>query len=173
MSLTMTSDGVDEVIADAVAIGNRATRTAIIPLMKAAWQPVVALEKAGIHDISGALGGSLAARSGKGDYTQRFSVYTPATATVKQVVRRWSKSPRRQHHKFAARALVSGLKRYGVFYGRWVEYGHRIGRGKTPDEIVGQNSASAHFAERAYDAGADTALDTAQEAVLDYILGTN
>jgi hypothetical protein len=154
--LSVVIDGGDAVVQAIADMGKRAARGVVLPAMKGPWQAVAAAERAGVKSISGALAASLRVRSGSGDYPGRYSVYVAATATVKMAIKKWSKSPRRQHHGFAQRAQESGLARYRIFYGLWVEKGHRVVRGGPLDHgghVVG-HVPEHPFAAPAFDSGA-------------------
>lgn len=149
------------------AMGKRASREAILPIMKAAAEPLVGLERGNIRSISGALSSSLKVRSGKGDRPGVVSVYIQPSATAKQLTRIWSASPRKQHHQFAQRASESTHRRYSVFYGHFVESGHKIVR---KGRVVGR-AEPVRFAQRAADAGGDEAGNQIIENILSEILG--
>jgi hypothetical protein len=173
MSLTYTSDLGEVITQWAEGMERRTTRAVILPAMKEAWQPVIGIEQANINSISGTLAMSLKARSGGSDWPGITSVFTPPAATPLQVARKWSKSPKRQHHKFAARALQSSSRRYRVFYGPWVESGHAIKyRNKFGELIDTGKRADPHpFAAPAMEAGSESAMQNAEEAILQIILG--
>jgi hypothetical protein len=53
--------------------------------------------------------------------------------------------------------------RYGLFYWRFREFGHRIGRGPQSEQIVGKKE----FIRPGFDRTVEGALDTIEERVLD------
>jgi hypothetical protein len=175
--LSVSVEGGEVVVQALEDMGKRAARSVIMPAMKAPWGSVAAAERAGVNSISGALAASLRVRSGAGDRPGRYSVYVSATATVKQAVRKWSRSPRKQHHGFALRAQEfadeTGLGRYRIFYGPWVEMGHRLVKGgplRHGGRVVG-HVAPKPFAGPAFEAGAEQAAEEAANAVTDAVLG--
>ncbi len=172
-SPTVTVEGMDALADWVSGMGRRAGRAAILPIMKAAWLPVVAAEQGNIHSISGALAGSIKPRSGAGDYPGRVSVYAPATATTGQVVKAWrSRKARKQQHGFAARASLSGSRYYRVFYAGWVERGHRlVKRVNGALMLVGKGEVDPHpFAAPAVASVGEQAAQTAEDAVLKHII---
>ena len=166
-SISIQMEGAEAVIAWLDQTSKRAARATILPAMKEAWLPVAAAERAGVTDDSGALGASLTVRSGGGDRDGRYSVFIAPTATVKQAVRRWSKSSRAQQHQFAQRAQDIGKNRWRIFYGPMVEMGHKkVLWGRRTEGRV----APHPFAAPAFEQGAEQAAQQASEAVLDQIL---
>lgn len=172
MSLSIQTDGMQAVTDYIETVGRRAARADIIPLMKAPWGSVVSAEKANIQSETGALSRSLKARAGGGDRPGRFSVYTPATATAKQAAQIWGRSSKPQHKQMAARAMESGFARYRIFYGPWVEKGHRLVRRDAHGFKRQIGMVKPHpFAAPAFDSQAEHAVEQAENAVLDMILG--
>lgn len=140
-------------------------REEMIPILKRNFAPIVQAEKANLapHSKSGALEMSIKERAGQRDYPGKFSVFSSTTATVKQIIRKWSRG-RRQQQGWAAGMKARGAKgRKSIFYGRFVEYGHKVrgGHGKTQ---------AVHFAGQAMDALGDAQADAAAEEILEHIL---
>jgi hypothetical protein len=136
--LTCTIDGGQEVSDFIQAMGRRASRAELLPIMLEAMGPVVAAEKGilGPHSKSGALELSLRERAGAGDRPGVISVFSAPTATRKALKAAWGRG-RRQQQGWAA-AIKPGRGRQSVFYGKFVELGHDIVRG---DKIVGHAKA--------------------------------
>ena len=128
--LTVTIDGGQEVSDFIQAMGRRAARAEILPIMLSAMGPVVAVEKGilGPHSKSGALEMSLKARAGSGDRPDTISVFSAPTATRKALKKAWGRG-RKQQQKWAAEVDTSKSGRQSVFYGKYVELGHDLIRG--------------------------------------------
>lgn len=173
MALTSTIEGGKKLCDWFAAVGSRAGRAVILPIMKAAFQPVVDAERGSITSVSGALAGSLSVRSGAGDRKGRISVFSAPSATTKEAVKVWSGSSKRQHHGFAARAAEAGRKRYRIFYGRFVEMGHRrVRRNKERQLYVAGSPIPAHpFAGPAMAARGMEAAETAEYDILKHLFG--
>lgn len=173
MSGTAWVEGGEQLIGWMESMGLRATRTAFLPVMAESFKPVVAAERASsaFEDVSGALRGSLRERSGPGDRPGVISVYSAPTARgkrdLKGLVQRWSVSPRGQHRMLAARLKSEKFKSFRVFYGDFVEAGHRLVRG---EKVIGFVPAHA-FATPAIEAVGSAAADVAAEKMMDIVLG--
>ena len=172
MSNAVRIDGLDRVVDYLTGIGTRASRALVIPILKAAWGPVVAAERAGIKSQSGALAGSLKARAGSGDFQGRFSVFSPPTASAKQAAAMWKRG-RNQQKGFAARALASGKKNYNIFYGGWVNTGHRLVKRDRQGNLytLPGRAEGTHFAQNALAAMGQTAMEEAADIILKELVG--
>ena len=173
MSMRIHIDGWQDLARWFDEMGLRASRATILPIMKSAAEPIVALERAGINSLSGALSMSLKARSGPGDFPGRTSVYISASATPKQLVKVWGRSKKMQHRQFAVAASFSTARQYRVFYAPWVEAGHRIVHRDSSGNLVdrGHRAKAVEFAARAADAGSDQAQETIIADILNAIAG--
>jgi hypothetical protein len=128
--LTVTIDGAEEVSNFIQAMGRRAARAEILPIMLSAMAPVVADEKGtlGPHSKSGALEMSLKARTGSGDRPDTISVFSAPTATRKALKASWGRG-RKQQKMWAENIDMGKRGRQSVFYGKFVELGHDLVRG--------------------------------------------
>ena len=135
LGMTVVVDGADEVSNFIEAMGRRAARAELLPIMLEAMQPVVAAEKGFLadHIQSGALERSLKARAGGGDRPGTISVFSAPTATRAMLRKLWGKG-RAQQRRWAAGSSLIGNGRKSVFYGKFLEKGHDIVRG---GEVVG------------------------------------
>lgn len=155
-----------------LSMERKASRAALLPILTQYLEPMVDREKAFLssHNKSGALSGSLAARSGSGDRPGTISVFSAATATSKELESTWGKSTAQK------RGFVTNIKkktgRRKVFYSDFVEKGHRLvkvnaaGQGRTVGMV-----APIPFAQQAVDSLGDQQAEAAAKAVLDYIVG--
>ena len=164
MSMTVHIDleGFEEVRAYFQGMERRASRALFMPIMLKAFAPIAAAERAGVHSISGALATSLKERAGSGDRAGRISVFSSATATRKQLIGKWGQG-RKQQQGWAARMDPKGGRK-AVFYGKFVEYGHKKG--------LGRSAAPPHpFAAPAIESLGPAAADQAEAGILQEILG--
>lgn len=124
MSVSISGGG--DLINFLEAMGRRAARQELIPLMKSAMAPVVAAEKGFLssHTKSGALTASLKERAGAGDRPGVVSVFSAPTATRKQLRKKWSKG-RFQQQQWASK-IEDGRGRKAVFYAPFLEKGHLL-----------------------------------------------
>ena len=156
-------------------VGKKLARAELVPLMIAALEPVVEMEKGILadHSISGALAGSLQARSGSGDRPDTISVFSAPTATRKNLIAAWSRG-RKQHRGWAMHLASLGKGgRKAVFYGPFVEAGHRIVNRDADGNLAapGGRTAAVHFAAGAMEAIGDKQAEAAADAVLTAIFG--
>ena len=153
-------------------MGRRASRAELLPILKEHFEPVVAAERSilGPHSKSGALLGSLKARSGGGDYPGTMSVFSAPTATRRALKLAWGRG--RAQQKRWAKGIEPGRGRKAVFYGGFVEHGHRIVRRRADGQLVdtGHRARPVHFALGAMEAVGETQAELAAEAILQHIL---
>ena len=117
--------------------------------------------RGGIHSRSGLLASATRLRMGKGDYPGRYSVYVAAMASRG----RFAKATAKAGHKAMSAAAGTGMGRYSVFYGRFVEYGHKIMKN---GQQVGQVPGHA-FAGPGFDATVDATAAAIIEKVSERI----
>jgi hypothetical protein len=169
--LTLTIDGEDHFSAYLEAMGRRMARAEIVPILKEYMKPVVGSEKRILadHTQSGALSMSLKARAGAGDRPEVISVFSAPIATRRQIAAKWSKG-RGQQQKWAAQS--SDLKRRSaVFYGPFVELGHRIVKRNAQGRLAAVGMAKAvHFARGSLPV-LDEQGEAAANAILNFIVG--
>lgn len=138
----------------------RALRDELLPIMIAHLKPITDSEKSylesGGHVISGALVTSLSARSGRGDWKGKISVFSAPTASTKILRETWGKSSRSQHRRWAAELDTN--KRRRVFYGPIVHQGHG-------------NAKPIPFAQQALDSLGEQKAEELGEALMKHILG--
>jgi len=155
-----------------VEMGRRASRAELLPILKEHFEPVVSAERSilGPHSKSGALMGSLKARSGGGDRPGTMSVFSAPTATRRALKLAWS-GGRAQQKRWASN-ITPGRGRKSVFYGGFVEHGHRIVK-RGPDGQLydtGRRTAPVHFALGAMESTGEAQAEKAAQAILQYIL---
>ena len=155
------------------AMDRRMSREEILPILMKHFEPVVAAEKAILapHSKSGALSGSLQARSGGGDRPGTISVFSAPTMTRAKLIKAWS-GGRAQQRGWASRMNKKGRKRR-VFYDVMVEGGHRQVRRLASGQLaeVGSPVAGVHFAAQAMATVGQREADAAAEAIMDHIMG--
>jgi hypothetical protein len=149
-------------------------RAEIIPILKEHFEPVVAAEKRNLadHVKSGALSGSLQARSGGGDRPGVVSVFSAPTMTRAKLIKAWS-GGRAQQQGWAARMKKRGRRRR-VFYDVMVEAGHR--QVKRIDGVlkeIGSPVPGIFFAKKAMMEVGKPQAEAAAEAIMDHIMGIN
>jgi hypothetical protein len=156
-----------DAVADAIERMGRAGRTLATGALKEGSAETLAAVKAGIQDVSGALRAATRVYVGRGDWPGRYSVYIAAAASRQQYARRlvrigrWSRA-------FRVYATGRPTDRYGLFYWRFREFGHRIGqRSNTPSPNADQIVGKKEFIRPGFDRTVDGALDTIEERVLD------
>jgi hypothetical protein len=148
-------------IADAMSRLSRTELKEVRVDLRAALEPMAAAARALVHSESGLLARSLKVRLGRGDFPGRYSVFISATATRRAVAKFRSSGVR-------ARVLAAGkaTDRYGVFYARPLESGHR-----NPTAKTGLAQTPAHeFAQPAFDATAEGVAAAAGEKLMDRYL---
>lgn len=154
-------------------MGRRMSRAELLPILKEKFEPLVAMERSILssHSKSGALIESLKTRSGGGDFPGTMSVFSAPTATRKALKAAWSRG-RAQQQKWAA-AIEPGRGRKSVFYGPFVEKGHRIVRRNKEGVLVDtlRRTAPVHFARGATEALGEKQSEEAAQAVIDFIIG--
>jgi hypothetical protein len=152
-------------------MAERAAHAEIAPLLVEALQPLVASERAylGSHNKSGALSGSLAARSGSGDRPGTVTAFSSPTATVKDLKAAWG-SGRAQQRRWAKG--LSGKGRRKIFYGNIVHQGHKVMRRGADGalHVVGK-ADPVPFAQQAVDALGEQAAEAAAEAITKHVIG--
>jgi hypothetical protein len=156
-----------------VGMGKRAARAEILPILLTHLQPLVASEKGFLsgHEISGALSGSLMARSGRGDREGTISVFSAPMATTKLLQSTWgSGRGRKQQQRWAAG--IKGKKgRSRVFYGIFVHQGHDVishGKAATSGKT---HTDPIPFAQQAADSLGDSEVEAAATEILQHIIG--
>ncbi len=179
-SITIETD--NKITAWFDAVGKRAAKLELAPILKKAIAPVIAAEQANIEagsgteypgrDLSGALAGSLKPRTGGGDRPGIISVYVPATPTTEWLARKWENSPRAQHKIFAARVRSLSDLRYRVFYAPWVESGHRVVHRNKAGQLAfnGKYTTPVEFAKHAEEATNAGVTDEVFRRIWDEIL---
>lgn len=154
-------------------IGRRASREELLPILQKHLEPLVEHEKGTLsgHSESGALAGSLRARSGTGDRPGTMSVFAAATATPSMLRKTWGLHGRKQQRGWAASLAPRGRRK--VFYADFVEKGHRIIHiNKFGERSESETPATpVLFAQQAAEALGDTEADAAATEVLEHILG--
>ena len=150
-----------------------ASRAELLPILMKHMEPVVAAEKAILapHSKSGALAGSLQARSGGGDRPGTLSVFSAATMSRAALIKAWS-GGRAQQRGWASRMKRKGGRR-SIFYGVMVEGGHRQVKRLASGQLaeVGSPVAGVHFAAQAMATVGQREADAAAEAIMDHIMG--
>lgn len=154
-------------------MGRRLARADLVPILKTHFAPMVAMEKSILsgHNKSGALEASLKARTGGGDRPGTISVFSAPTATKRIVKKAWSRG-RAQQRRWAA-GIEPGRGRVSVFYGPFVEKGHRIVRRNASGQLYDtrKRTRPVHFAKGAVEALGDQQAELAAQAVINHIVG--
>lgn len=120
--------------------------------LKDASSPVLTAVRAGIRSETGLLLSGTNIRNARGDRAGRVAVLISSVASREKMA---AMKPRL--HVAAGR----GEDRYRIYYGRFVEFGHRIGRGPDADKLVGQRP----FMRPGFDASAEAAATAMEEAL--------
>ena len=141
-SLAMALEGLPKAVA----------RGAALAALKLAGAPVLAAVKAGIHSDTGLLTAGTRVRPARGDRAGRVAILISSWARRDRVD---AMKPRL--HVAAGR----GQDRYQVYYGRFVEFGHRIGRGSNSEQIVGEKP----FMRPGFDASEEAAATALEDAL--------
>jgi hypothetical protein len=153
-------------------IGRKASRAELLPILKRHLEPLVEHEKGTLsdHTESGALAGSLQARSGSGDRPGTMSVFSAATATKATLMKTWGQG-RASKRAWASETATRGRRK--VFYADFVEKGHRIIHiNKFGERSESEKPATpVLFAQQAAEALGDTEADAAATEILEHILG--
>ena len=141
-SLAMALEGLPKAVA----------RGAALAALKLAGAPVLAQVLAGIHSDTGLLASGTRIRSAKGDRAGRVAV----------LISSWSRRDRVDAMKPRLHVAAGrGQDRYQVYYGRFVEFGHRIGRGPNAEQIVGEKP----FMRPGFDASEEAAATALEDAL--------
>ena len=155
------------------AMGRRMSREEILPILMKHFEPVVAAEKANLagHIKTGALSGSLQARSGGGDRPGTISVFSAPTMTRAKLIKAWSGGSA-QKRGFASRMNRKGGRR-SIFYGVMVEGGHRQVKRLASGQLaeVGSPVPGVFFAARAMAEAGQRGADAAAEEIMKHIEG--
>lgn len=152
----------------------RLARSELLPILKQNFEPIVAEERSILsdHSRSGSLMSTLIARIGGGDRSGTMSVFSAPTARRRELKALWSQG-RRQQRKWASKIQQSGRGRQSVFYGPFVEMGHRIVV-RTKDgglKDTGDRTDPVLFAHTAIETLGETQAESAAEAIIQHIIG--
>ena len=130
-------------------LARKTARAELLPIMKKHMAPVVAFEKGLLvsHTKSGALSKSLKARAGGGDRPGTMSVFIAPYSTNKGLAKTWGKG-RPQQQRWARKKGTPGRGRRSVFYGPFVERGHRVVKRNQAGELydTGKTTKPVRFA---------------------------
>jgi hypothetical protein len=143
-------------------MGRRAARSELLPILKEAFEPVVARERSILsgHVKSGALLASVKARTASPvrDVPGTLSVFSNVNATRRAAVKHWSRGRAQQRGWAAVEAAKGTRGRVKIFYGPIVHQGH--GKAKP-----------IPFARQAMEDVGEQSAETASKAILDHIVG--
>ncbi len=154
-------------------VSRRIAREELLPILKDYLRPMVESEKSFLasHSKSGALEGSLSARSGSGDRGDTISAFSAPSATNALIQSTWGLRGRAQQKGWAQRTLKFKGRRK-VFYGPIVHQGHRVVKRNAAGELydTGKKTQPVPFAQQAVDSMGETQAESAADAVLTKIM---
>ena len=155
--------GGEEIAAALRSMGRPEARGVVIPALREGMEEMagaVRAEISGLTQHSGALLAGVKVLTGRGDRQDRFSVFIGSYATRKQFASQMTRAGR---PGMAGAALASKSRRYAVYYGFPLEFGHKkVLWGRETEEMV----APHPWARPAFDSSVDSAVETAGESLL-------